>query len=133
MTSRSHLRNSASELVDAAGAFDRAADLPGSHAAAPESLASLQEALQLLGAAWYRLAADAVLPPGELSREQEVRLIGVLHDVAAAFARCGRACRECDQIMTPLIARKVHAARVRSGQGDTPGFENIGAATEQAA
>jgi hypothetical protein len=117
MSSRSRLRNSASRLLDAADAFGRAADMPGSHAAAPESLASL----------------DAVLPPGELSREQELRLIGALHDVAAAFARCGRACRECDQTMAPLIARKVHAARVRSGQGDIPGFESIGAATEQAA
>jgi hypothetical protein len=133
MTSRSRLRKSASDLVDAADAFGRAADLPGSHAAAPESLASLQEALQLLGAAWYRLAADAVLPPGELSREQELRLIGALHEVAGAFARCGRACRGCHQAMTPLIARKVHAARVRSGQGDIPGFEGIGAAPEQAA
>jgi hypothetical protein len=133
MTSRSRLRKSASDLVDAADAFGRAADMPGSHAAAPESLASLQEALQLLGAAWYRLAADALLPPGELSREQELRLIGALHEVAAAFARCGRACRGCDQTITPLIARKVRAAQARSGQGHTPGIEGSGAATEQAA
>jgi hypothetical protein len=40
----------------------------------------------VLGAAWYQLAGD--------SREEEVRLIGTLHDVAAAFgavlARAGR-------------------------------------------
>jgi hypothetical protein len=104
MTSRDRLRNCASELVDVADAFCRAADIPGSHAAAPESLVSLQEGLQLLSAAWYRLAADAVLPPGELSREQQCRLIGALHDVAAAFARCARASREAEQAVVPIIA-----------------------------
>jgi hypothetical protein len=53
-----------------------------------DDLASAQ-ALQLLSASWYRLAADAARGEG-LSREQEVRLTGALHDVAAAFARCAR-------------------------------------------
>jgi hypothetical protein len=110
MTSSDRLHNGASALVDAAHVFRRAAATPGSHAATPESLASLQEALQLLSAAWYRLAADAV-PAGrepncahDLSREQEVRLIGALQDVAAAFARCARASREAEQAVTPIIA-----------------------------
>lgn len=43
-------------------------------AAAPESLASLQEALQLLSPAWYRVAADASASIAERhpSREEQV-------------------------------------------------------------
>jgi hypothetical protein len=104
MTSGDPLRDPASALVEAAQAFYRAAETRGSHSAATESLASLQEALQVLSAAWYRLAADS--PRGsELTREQEVRLMGALHDVAAAFARCARACREGRSAVTPVLAR----------------------------
>lgn len=65
----------------------------------------------MLSAAWYQLAADA--SPGiverrrgrssegpswpqvdGLTREQEIRVMGALHDVAAALAHCARACRE---------------------------------------
>jgi hypothetical protein len=75
--------------------MDRLDNLPSSLADAPAALDSLQEELQMLSAAWYRFAAEAV--PGDgLSREQEVRLKGALHDVAAAFARCARACRGTD-------------------------------------
>jgi hypothetical protein len=70
-------------------------------------LASLEESLQVLSGAWYGLAADAgrfaerrrcpdAAPRpenGVPSREREVRLMGTLHDVAAAFARCARVCR----------------------------------------
>ena len=117
MTSQDPSRDPASALVEAAHAFHRAAETRGSHADAPEALASLQEALQVLSTAWYRLAADAVpgivdrhhgpsrqagASPhkGGLSREQEVRLVGALHDVAAAFARCARACREGGSTVT---------------------------------
>jgi hypothetical protein len=126
MTSPDPLRAPVSALVDAANAFHRAAATRGSHRAAPDSLASLQEALQALSAAWYRLAADAVpsalersstpgmdsaAPPraGDLSREQEVRLIGALHDLAAAFAHCARACRDGRSTITPVIARSMPA------------------------
>jgi hypothetical protein len=122
MTSPDPLRDPVSALVEAAHAFHRAADTRGSHRAAPDSLVSLQEALQVLSAAWYRLAADAVTSGlgrnpalemdsggsrsrGDLSREQQVRLIGGLHDVAAAFARCSRACRQGGSTVTPVIAR----------------------------
>ena len=117
----------ASELVDAARAFHASAERPGSHVAAPDVLESLEEALQVLSAAWYQLAADA--SPGiverrcgrgseassrprvdGLSREQEVRLMGTLHDVAAAFARCARACRDGRSTATPIIARQVAGA-----------------------
>lgn len=103
--------------------------------AAPDSLASLQEALQVLSAAWYRLAADAVPTVlerssapgmdsgasrrgGHLSREQEVRLIGALHDVAAAFARCARACRDGRSTITPVIARRMPAGPAGAGHLD---------------
>jgi hypothetical protein len=101
------LRNSVSALVEAAQAFDRAAEARGSHRAAPHALASLQEALQSLSAGWYRMAADAgaSMSRGDLSREQEVRLIGALHDVAAAVASSARACREGGSTVTPVIAR----------------------------
>jgi hypothetical protein len=94
MTSVDPLHLPASALVEAAHAFRRAAETRGSHSAAPDSLDSLQEALQVLSAAWYRLAADSPSRGGALTREQEVRLTGALHDVAAAFARCARACRQ---------------------------------------
>jgi hypothetical protein len=114
------LYDRASELAEAARTFHTAAAQPGSHAGAPASLESLEEALQALSAAWYQLAADA--SPGiverrrgraseswwphvdGLAREDEVRLTGTLHDVGAAFARCARACREGRSIVTPVIA-----------------------------
>jgi hypothetical protein len=111
MSSADPLRDSVSALLDAAQAFHRAAWNRGSHRAAPESLASLQEALQVLSAGWYVLAADAVRTlernrafDGDLSRAQEVRLIGALQDVAAAFACSARACREAGSTITPVIA-----------------------------
>lgn len=100
MTSIDPLYDSASAIVEAAEAFHRAAEARGSHVGAPESLGNLQEALQVLSTAWYRLAADAV-PGTGLSREQEVRLMGAMHDVAAAFARCARACRDGRSAIAP--------------------------------
>jgi hypothetical protein len=95
---------------------------PGCHIDAPDALVSLEEALQVLSAACYQLAADA--SPGiverrrdrgseapsplrgdRLSREQEVLLMGTLHDVAAGYARCARACREGRSTVTPIIGR----------------------------
>jgi hypothetical protein len=110
MTSQDQLDHLASALVDGAHAFRRAAEQQGSHLAAPAALDSLQEALQLLSAAWYRLAADAA-SGGGLSREQEVRLAGALHDVAAAFARCARACREGGSTVTPIVSRRFDHGR----------------------
>jgi hypothetical protein len=135
MTSIDPLRDPASALVDAAEDFQRAAEHRGSHLAAPASLDSMQEALQVLSAAWYRVAADASAdivererpigaavgswPHGDgLSREQEVRLLGALHDVAAAFARCARACREGRSIVAPIIARSMRAGNVGGGNPD---------------
>ena len=123
MNGTDRLHHCAAELVEAARAFHAGAEVAGSHAAAPDSLAALEEALQMLSAAWYQLAADA--SPGiverrrwrgseapswprvdGVSREQEVRLVGTLHDVAAAFARCARACRDGRSAAAPIIARR---------------------------
>jgi hypothetical protein len=135
MTSLDPLRDPASALVEAAEDFHHAAEHRGSHLAAPASLESLQEALQVLSAAWYRLAADASAgivererPSGPavgssphrdgLSREQEVRLMGALHDVAAALARCARSCREGRSTITPIIARSMQAGKAGAGTPD---------------
>jgi hypothetical protein len=128
MNTASQLHDRASDIVKAARGFQAAAEEPASHAAAPDSLAALEETLQVLSAAWYRLAGDASpgiverrCGPGSeepswprsdgLSREEEVRLIGTLHDVAAAFARCARACREARSGVTPIIAGRGAASR----------------------
>ena len=120
MTSPDPLRNAVSALVEAAQAFDRAAEARGSHRAAPDALALLQDALQALSAGWYRLAADAgvSMSRGDLSREQEVGLIGALQDVAAAFARSARACREGRSAVTPVIARRTPAEPGGDGHVD---------------
>jgi len=123
MSTPNLLHNRASELAEAARTFHNAAAQPGSHAGAPGSLESLEEALQALSAAWFQLAADA--SPGiverrraraseasswpvvdGLSREDEVRLMGTLHDVGAAFARCARACRHGRSRVMQAVARE---------------------------
>jgi hypothetical protein len=126
MNTTERLHECASELVEAARVFQAAAEQPGSHSAASDTLACLEEALQALSAGWYRLAADASpevvgrrdrrtsgaqSPPtvDGLSREQEVRLVGTLHDVAAAFARCARACRVGRSTVRPIIGPHVTA------------------------
>ena len=104
LQSADHLQARASELVEAARAFQSAAEARRSHAGAPDALSSLEEALQVLSAAWYQLGADAWQVDAP-TREEEVRLVGALHDVAAAFARCARSCREARATATPLIDR----------------------------
>jgi hypothetical protein len=138
MNTADSLQQRASELVEAAQAFHEAAQRPGSHVVAPAVLESLEEALQVLSGAWYQLAADAspriIERPHEhgvdahsrsrvdgLSREQEVRLMGALHDVAAAFARCARACREGRSTLTPIIVRRT-AHDDRNGGDPFPRF-----------
>ncbi len=132
------LQRRASELVEAARAFHESAQQPGSHVVAPAVLESLEEALQVLSGASYQLAADASPRIIErrhergagthfrsrvdgLSREQEVRLMGTLHDVAAAFARCARACREGRSTVTPIIVRR-EAHDDRNGGDQFPRF-----------
>jgi hypothetical protein len=126
MTSVDLRRDPASAVAEDAHAFHRAAEQEGSHLGAPAALESLQEALQVLSAAWYRIAAGASPHPGDrqracradassparsdgLSREQEVRLKGALHDVAAAIARCPRACRGAESTVAPVIDQRINA------------------------
>jgi hypothetical protein len=120
MNSMDPLQDKAAELIKAAQDFHSAADQPGIRPAVPLSLARTEEALQLLSGAWYQLAADAspeiatrsrqpgtrdARPPRTdgLSHEEEARLIAALQDVAAAFARCARTCRDGRLAVTPVI------------------------------
>ena len=126
MNTESSLQDHASDLAEAARSFQAATQAPESYTAAPDSLAALEDTLQALSAAWYQLAAHATpgiaarrrdresdvlswQPVDGLSREQEARLIGTLHDIAAAFARCARECRHGRSAVTPLIARRIAA------------------------
>jgi hypothetical protein len=139
MNTADRLHHRAAELAVAARAFHAAAEELGSHAAAPDSLAAHEEALQVLSAAWYQLAADA--SPGTVerrcgrrlevpswprfdgvSREQEVRLTRTLHDVAAAFARCARACRDGRSTVAPIVARCA-AGDGRGPRNEFPSFQ----------
>jgi hypothetical protein len=111
MNSMDPLHDKAAELIKAAQAFHSASDQTGIRRALPLSLARTEEALQLLSGAWYQLAGDALSERDadlseidNLSHEQEVRLIATLHDVAAAFARCARTCREGRLVVTPVLA-----------------------------
>jgi hypothetical protein len=92
MRTTDEIERHASELLRAAQRFQSAAQEQGCHQAAPDALASLEEALQVLSAAWYQLAADAVPATGPA---------GPLRDVAGAFARCARMCRRGRSIIAP--------------------------------
>jgi hypothetical protein len=136
------LNTRASELLEDARKFQSAAAQPGSHVEAADALAALEEALQVLSAAWYQVAADG--SPGiverqrgrapearsrpqvdGLPRELEVRLMGTMHDVAAAFARCARVCREGRSEVTSILARRAAAGRDhRSQRNGSPRFQS---------
>jgi hypothetical protein len=130
MTTADPIERRALDLLDAARTFQSAAEQPGSYVAAPATLGSLEETLQVLSAAWYQLAADAVprvdgrsrraieqtrpASSDGLSREADVQLVGTLHDVAAAFARCARVCRDGRSVATPIIGPRVAAGRAHA-------------------
>jgi hypothetical protein len=118
MNSASQLRNCASDVVDAARRFEAVAQTPGSYPGAPDSLAALEEAFQLLSAAWYRLAADAGRRADGITREQEVRVLATLHDVAAAFASTARICRSGRSKVAPIIERRLAATGATQQQSD---------------
>jgi hypothetical protein len=109
MDTSDRIDDCAAELVDAARTFQAASGRHGAHAYAPDSLASLEEALQALSGACYQLAADAS-PVYGLPRELEARLMAALHDVAAAFARCARDCRDARSTVAPIIARRAETS-----------------------
>jgi hypothetical protein len=146
MNSAAHIEDHAADLLGAAQAIQEAAGRPGSSRAATATLASLEEALQALSASWYQVAADAGIlqrrreaarlpqpwPAAEngLTREQEVRLIGTLHDVAAAFARCARVCRDARPTLASLIDGRSLANHPRS---ESPPFKRHERPTGRAA
>lgn len=115
METKDRLDTRASQLLQEARRFQSAAAQPGSHVNAPEALASLEEALQALSGSWYQLAAGGsprvTAVAGALPHEQEAHLTGKLHDVAAAFARCARVCREGRTEVTRIIARRTAVGR----------------------
>ena len=129
MNSLAHIDDHAADLLRAAEAIQGAAARPGSSRAATATLTSLEEALQALSASWYQLAADTGVlerrrraagpaeprPAAEndLSREQKVRLVGALHNVAAAFAGCARVCRGARPTLVSLIDAREPSASVR--------------------
>jgi hypothetical protein len=106
MNSTDPLQDHAAELMAAARAFHAAAGQAAADGAAPLALARTEEALQLLSASWYQLAADAV--PGGLSHEQEAGLLSTFHGVAAALARCARTCRQARVV----IGRRMNMDRM---------------------
>jgi hypothetical protein len=61
MTTADCIERRASDLLEAARKFQAGAEQPGSYIAAPDALVALEQTLQVLGAAWYQLAADAVI------------------------------------------------------------------------
>ena len=110
MTTTDPIDRHAAELLETAQLPQSAALEPGCHAAVPEVLVSLEEALQVLSAACYQLAADAAsenTPTDRFSRELDVELVGALHDVAAGFARCAHACRRGRSAVAPIIAQRL--------------------------
>jgi hypothetical protein len=137
MNPATHLQDCSSELLDAARSFQTAAQVPASHTAVPESLAALEDTLQALSAAWYQLAAHVSSRPcvDGLSREREARLIGTLHDVAAAFARCARECRDARSAVTPIVAQRAAAAQARKqpDEADVAWFESRERPTQRVA
>ena len=118
MNSASQLRNCASDVVDASRRCEAAAQTPDRYPGAPDSLVALEEACQLLSAAWYRLAADARPRANGISREEEVRVLATLHDVAAAFARTARTCRSGRSKVEPIIERRLAATGAIQQHGD---------------
>jgi hypothetical protein len=112
MASFESVEQSAYELVEQARVLLEAAGQPGSSEGVGRALASSEEALQLLSATWYRLAADAssAVAAGDpaLSREREACLLATLHDVAGAFARCARECRRARSTSGRLLEKRAH-------------------------
>ena len=116
MASPESVEQNAYELVEQARVLLEAAGQPGSSEGVGRALASSEEALQLLSATWYRLAADAstVVAEGDpvLTREQEASLLATLHDLAGAFARCARECRRAQRAGRLLEKRAQREADV---------------------
>jgi hypothetical protein len=110
MNTADRLYDQAAGVLNVARRFHTAAGEPDAHLAAPESLDALEEALTALSGAWYQLAADSSRQGDALSREQQVVLLGTMHDVAAALARAARVCRDARTRVTPLVDPRLASA-----------------------
>jgi hypothetical protein len=110
MASFESVEENAYELVEQARVLLEASGQTGSSEGVGGALASSEEALQLLSATWYRLAADTSTAVTEgdlaLSREQEASLLATLHEVAGAFARCARECRRARSTAGRLLEKR---------------------------
>jgi hypothetical protein len=109
MNTADRLYDQAAGVLNVARRFHTAAGEPDAHLAAPESLDVLEEALTALSGAWYQLAASS-RNGDALSREQQVVLLGTLHDVAAALARAARVCRDARTTVRPLVEPRLASA-----------------------
>lgn len=124
---RIDLAQPADDLLLAAVAFAEVADAPGSSASFSAAVLRLEKSLGVISAGLYAVARDAVPAVAKrghldlscqvdsavgLSREQEIRLLTTIHDLAAALGGCARLCSGVREIAEPLIARS------RIGRGE---------------
>lgn len=124
MDATEELRTTLEELEELGTATSRAEQQPEGWTQTPELLRDIERTLLTMSAGFHGVAALAAptiaalrgqtssgdLPDTGLSREQEVQLMSVLHDVSHDLAAAARACRNGRSIVEPLIAR-----RMRSG------------------
>jgi hypothetical protein len=108
----------------------RRAREPNSWADAPHLLLLQERALLDLSASWCGVASSAAptiaglrhrdhrtgAPSIEtgLSREQEVQLISILHDVSADLTAAARSCRNARSIVEPLVGLRLRSANETS-------------------
>jgi hypothetical protein len=110
-------------LREAAAALRTAAELPGSSRATGAVMDEARQALRIVSATCYELAADAapdVAPrpypldlreprrptPSAPSREWQMALTTALHEVATETARAARLCGEAARRTTRLLGRR---------------------------
>jgi hypothetical protein len=117
--SQIHLNQPADDLLSAALALSEAAEAPGASAALGAVVPRLQQTLRVLSASLYTLADDAVPTFAErrrlgpsvrvdhasgMSREQEVRVLSTINDLAGTLSRCAGSCDGVREIAVPMIA-----------------------------
>lgn len=112
-------------LAEAAERLSAAVEEPEGWRRAGPLLHDLERALLSLSAGWHNLAPLAAptvaafrshAPHGVdtgLSREQEVQLMSVLHDLSTDLSAAARSCRNARSIVAPLIARRLEARAER--------------------
>lgn len=131
MSATDQLRVQATDLAARANDLHAIHADPESWSAVPDLLADLEQILRALSASSHELAAGAA--PGVsklrlwlnpraptasvqagLSRQHEVQLISALHDVAAEFNACAKACRKAREVVGLLTACRLESASEKS-------------------